>query len=391
MLISHHILPPGETHDRHHTCFQCPLHAGFWSRSYVKDLMRMDGKWDIDICKDWSISPLDTHSFMAFWTDCTQTASNVPAHNSFQCYSPYDSQYGFLAGEFTLHPFSPLWDLGHRANRCTMSAPSNPHYFCSWNGGTTNSSQLRPASRSVLHSMCLATHTINPLHGDTHSLFALIPAHIHCLHKKLIYTKSCTKSWLHITDCLASSPPWCKSYHAYPNLIHDLSFGSPIGKSATISFNVYSKEPSIWNIHLNTSLILLWRDMSGCMDGLYIEDAHTIYGVISGHVPLAWLKASLTTCGWSVISLRRSFGIQWISWVTWTIHDALVYAARLLICEFPFILTTHLCHLYTVCIFYMHVLALSSYLLHLDCGSSQVNFFLNASLCPGECGPHGCL
>jgi len=80
---------------------------------------------------------------------------------------------------------------------------------------------------------------------------------------------------------------------SYPNLVHDLSFGSPIGNPPPIDFtfipnNLHSAkiQPDILQISLmKKSLLATWM-------GLFLFVKLILFmEVISRHVPLAWLRS----------------------------------------------------------------------------------------------------
>jgi len=67
--------------------------------------------------------------------------------------------------------------------------------------------------------------------------------------------------------------------HIYPNLIHDCSFGSPIGNLPPINFTFIPKNLPPADIQPEYITNLINEEiMSGHMDGPFtIEEAHTIY------------------------------------------------------------------------------------------------------------------
>ena len=123
-------------HDRHlrTSFFNAPLVLDVESRSHVKGF---DQEWMaseiLTFGKDQSFSPSDTCSFHGIsGQNHTQTASNLPAHNSFQHYSPYVKPNTDSFRENACHILGlHCGDLGHRAGRCTAFTPRKTHmYFC---------------------------------------------------------------------------------------------------------------------------------------------------------------------------------------------------------------------------------------------------------------------
>src|SRR5882724_3078738 len=67
---------------------------------------------------------------------------------------------------------------------------------------------------------------------------------------------------------------------SYPNLIHDLSFGSPIGNLPPIDFTFIPNNLPSMNIQPEYITNLITEEVAAsCMDGPFtIEEAHYIYG-----------------------------------------------------------------------------------------------------------------
>ena len=68
--------------------------------------------------------------------------------------------------------------------------------------------------------------------------------------------------------------------HKYPNLVHDLSFGSPIGNLPPIDFTFIPNNLPSTNIQPEYITNLITEEVAAsCMDGPFtIEEAHYIYG-----------------------------------------------------------------------------------------------------------------
>jgi len=66
----------------------------------------------------------------------------------------------------------------------------------------------------------------------------------------------------------------------YPNLMHDLEFGSPTGNPPSLDFTFIPKDLTSTEInHVYITNLIAEEVTLGCMDGLYsIEEVHLIYG-----------------------------------------------------------------------------------------------------------------
>ena len=130
-------------------------------------------------------------------------------------------------------------------------------------------------------SVGLAKTQATPCMVNTHALSVLIPS-MHPLHAQEIDLHKV----LYKVVTLYIPTTWNQALlnanltHAYPNLIHELSFGSPIGNPPPINFTFTPKNLSSENIQPEYIMNLINEEiMSGSMDRPFtFQEAHTIYG-----------------------------------------------------------------------------------------------------------------
>jgi len=150
-------------------------------------------------------------------------------------------------------------------------------------GQTTSSSQSRPESRSVSHSMFVdpAMTRVTPCMANTFAPSAQTPNTRPLRALEIDLSKILYKV---VTPYISSA--WSRALvdanltQSYPNLVHDLSFGSSIGNPPPINFTFIPDNLPSAKIQPDYITNLINEEVaSGRMDGPFtIEEAHSIYG-----------------------------------------------------------------------------------------------------------------
>ena len=186
--------------------------------------------------------------------------------------------------------------------------------------------------------------------------------------------------------------------HTYPNLIHNYSFGSPIGNPPPINFTFILKNLPSADIQPEYIMNIINEEiMSGHMDGPFtIEEARTIYG---GHFWTCYLGL-VEELGLTVLQMichfsnEDQFGHP---------KNSCVDSDNFPTCQFTAVKTAYfvsvpsswlpyLCHLYTTCIFYTACFIFLLLSFHIWTVEVHGLFLPTCKFSVlGKCGPCGCL